>query len=452
MSFLGTVWLRGKDGCGRAAPITLVLLMAACASADPGQPDTRDVVLRRAIAEAGVTPLAPVARASDALDRLGQALFFDKILSGNRDIGCSTCHNPAYHTSDQLTLSIGTGGQLPGGSRQLGTGRFTARNALDLFDRGQPSWRSLTWDGRIEVRPSGLVTPLGASLPAGVTTPLAAQALLPLAARIEMRGTGSDELATLPDTAVTAIYAGIVARLQAIPGYDTLFAAAYPGLPAESMAIAHVVNALAAFISDRWGTGGTPFDRYLRGDSLALGEAERRGAELFFGRARCAQCHDGPLLTDQQFHNTGVPVLGPGLLTGGPDIGRGAISGNPSEDFFFRTPPLRNAALTPPFMHNGSFATLEDVVRHYRNVAQSLATFDPATVDPRLRPTLDLSPATVQRIQATLDPRLTAGITLSDQDVSDLVAFLNALIDPASTVLLNDIPGSVPSGLDVHDF
>jgi cytochrome c peroxidase len=407
--------------------------------------------LRLLLANAGVTPLSPVSPAPEPLRRLGQALFFDKILSGNRDIGCSTCHNPVYHTSDLLMLSIGTGGHRPGGSRQLGTGSFTTRHATDLFNRGQPGWRAFMWDGRVGEGPGGLETPLGAALPAGLSGPLAAQALLPLVARVEMRGHGRDELAALPDSETTLIFDAIVARLQAIPGYDSLFRAAFPAVPPESIAIAHVANAIAAFIAERWRADDSPFDRYLAGDNLALNDAQRRGAELFFGRALCATCHRGPLLTDQQFHNTGIPVLGPGIPEAGPDIGRAVVSGLAEDRYRFRTPPLRNASLTSPYTHNGSLRSFEAVIRHYQNATASLSAFDTITVDPRLRSTLDLSPARVADILTTLDPILRGGIPLTDGEVTDLAAFLRALTDPASGVLLGDVPPSVPSGLSVLD-
>jgi len=299
--------------------------------------------------------------------------------------------------------------------------------------------------------PAGLETPIGSALPQGLSGPLAAQALLPLVARVEMRGRGGDELAAIPVSEPGLVFAAIVARLRAIPAYDTLFGAAFPGVPSESISIVHVANAIAAFVADRWVADNSPFDRYLAGDDQALTDVARRGAELFFGRGRCAVCHRGPLLTDQQFHNTGVVVLGPGLVGGGPDVGRAAVTGLAEDRYRFRTPPLRNASLTSPYMHNDSLRSFEDVIRHYRNAAVSLTNLDVATVDPRLRPTLDVTPARVSDVLATLDPVLAGGLRLSDRDVADLAAFLRSLTDPASGILLGDVPPTVPSGLSVFD-
>ena len=127
------------------------------------------------------------------------------------------------------------------------------------------------------------------------------------------------------------------------------------------------------------------------------------------------------------------------------------VTGRTEDRYLFRTPPLRNASLTSPYLHNGSLRSLEDVIRHYRNAAESLRNFDTVTVDPRLRPTLDLTSARISDILATLDPVLATGLRLSDSDVTDLAAFLRALTDPASGILLGDVPPSVPSGLSVLD-
>jgi len=291
----------------------------------------------------------------------------------------------------------------------------------------------------------------GETLPAGLSSPLSAQALIPLLARVEMRGgAGSNELASLPDSDALGIWDGIVARLRAIPGYDTLFSAAYPGLSQDSLSIVQVANAIAAFESATWTATDSPYDRYLRGDTLALSPAARRGALLFFGKADCSRCHRGILLSDQAFHNIGIPPLGPGL-DGGPDIGRAAVTGRPADRYAFRTPSLRNITLTSPYMHNGVYQTLEQVIHHYMDARGAPARLDPAQLDPRLRATLDQSPATLADLTATLDSVVARPIGLSDAEVNDLVTFLFSLTDPASAVLLRDVPRNVPSGLPVFD-
>jgi cytochrome c peroxidase len=436
----------------RGASALLVLALAACGEDGPAAPRDPPAELRRLAAGAEVVPLERPEPAAAALVELGRALFFDKILSGNRDVSCATCHSPVYHTVDLLTLSIGTGGLRPSVVRELGTGSFLPRNAPDLFNRGHPAWTRLFWDGRVEGTPAGYRTPAGDALPAGLTTPLSAQALFPILGRAEMRGRlGENELADFGDDDPRPVWDAIVTRLRAIPGYDSLAAAAFPGRSPAVLTIADVGNAIAAFVGTAWLMDDSPFDRFLRGDNGALMPAATRGGLLFFGRARCGECHTGPLLADQEFHNVGVPPLGPGI-DGGPDIGRAGVTGRAEDRFAFRTPSLRNVVHSRPYMHNGSIPTLEGAVRHYINVPASLYGFSAAGVDPRLHATMDLSAATLADVERTLDPRLRQPVPLSDRDVQDLVAFLIALTDPASSLVLRDIPWTVPSGLPVSDY
>lgn len=435
-----------------AGRLALVAGVLACQGGGPAEAPTPAALLRERAAVAGVRPLAARPADPPAMVALGRALFHDKVLSGSRDIACSTCHNLAYHTTDLLSLSIGTGGDGLAVGRQLGTGAFAARNAPELFNRGHPEWRRLFWDGRVEVTAAGLATPAGAALPPGLSGVLAAQVLFPMSARGEMRGRpGENPLADLPDSAFTAIWDGIVSRVVALPGYDTLAHAAFPGRDSADIGIADLANAVAAFIGTSWSFPDAPFDRLLAGEDAALAPAAIRGGLLFFGRARCATCHRGPLLTDQEFHNVGVPALGPGLA-GATDAGRYGITGDPADRFAFRTPSLRNVAHSPPYMHNGGYRSLAEAVRHYRDVRAALFAFDTLGVDPRLRATIDLAPAGLAAITSTLDPLLGAPLSLSDADVDDLVAFLVALTDPRSSILLGDIPATVPSGLPVHDY
>ncbi len=431
-----------------AAPL---VLLAGCAGSDSAAPIDTVAELQRLMVAAGAEAIERPVPAPRALIQLGQALFFDKVLSGDRNIGCSTCHNPAYHTADQLPLSIGTGGTRSGGVRQLSAGAFTSRGSPDLFNRGHESWRTLFWDGRVALGPGGVTALTGPALPAGLSGPLAAQALIPLLARVEMRGAvGANELAALPDTDAAGIWAGIVTRLRALPGYDSLFAAAFPAVPLDSISIVQVANAIAAFESEAWAATDSPYDRFLRGDTTALSAEARRGGVLFFGRAGCASCHRGVLLTDQAFHNIGIPPLGPGVA-GGPDLGRALVTGRVTDRYAFRTPPLRNLTLTSPYMHNGVYQTLEQVIQHYADARGAAARVDPALLDPRLRTSLDQSPATLADLAATLDTGVVRPIGLSAAEVSDLVAFLFSLTDQHSAVLLRDIPRSVPSGLPVLD-
>ncbi|NJN96935.1 MAG: hypothetical protein HC875_23975, partial [Anaerolineales bacterium] len=413
------------------------------------------------ISEAEMPPLTFAPQPNPHLVKLGQALFFDRILSGNRDIACSTCHLPGQNSSDGLALSIGTGatGGL-GPARELGSGRsFIPRNALDIFNRGTKEWHTLFWDSRVSGSPeTGFVTPARSALPPGLDSVLAVQAMFPVTSRDEMRGRQGDvsatgppnELAALGDQDFTGIWAVLLARLLAIPEYVALFQAAYPDTPLGEFGFQHAANAIAAFEQDAFTFTNSPWDQYLAGDPSTLSEPAQRGADLFFGQAGCARCHAGNLFTDQEHHNLGVPQLGPGKGAEAPlDLGRARETKNPLDRFAFRTASLRNVTLTGPWMHNGAYTSLEDAVRHHLNPEQALRNYQANGLRPELKETVKIDDVTVTSLLMTLDPLLVSPPPLTDEDVADLLAFLAALTDPAAANLGDLAPASVPSGLPV---
>jgi cytochrome c peroxidase len=413
--------------------------------------------------KSGVTPLDPGPMPDPALVKLGEALFFDKELSGNRDISCATCHHPQFAGGDGLPLSFGTGGHGLGPEREPGHDReLIPRNAPELFNRGSPAWSTMFWDGRVKFdEVYDLDTPAGNGLPDMLQTVLAAQAMFPVTSREEMRGKFGDytadrelnELATISDMRPKQIWAALMQRLLAIPGYVELFQTAYPDVPVDQLGFEHAANALAAYEIAAFSYTDSPWDRYLAGDRDALSEAARRGALLFFGEAGCGACHSGSLLTDQQFHNIGVPQLGPGKLDreNQLDFGRFLETGRHEDRFAFRTPPLRNIALTGPYMHNGVFTTLEATVRHHLDATESLRSYDASQLPEYFRDGVHTDPRVLDDILASLDPRMTEPVVLADEQITDLLAFLNALTSPSAVDLSHLVPESVPSGLPVQD-
>jgi cytochrome c peroxidase len=421
-----------------------------------------DRQLRAVIGESGITPLEPGPSPDPAMVALGQALFFDRELSGNRDVSCATCHHPRFTTGDAIPLSVGSGGTDLGPERRLGQGHeFIARNATELFNRGSPEWTTMFWDNRVNGTPEiGFHSPAVGQLPPDLDNILAAQAMFPVASDEEMRGLPGDvdlfghpnELGELIEEDYTAIWDGLMKRILAIPGYRDLFADAYPDLSIDQLGFQHAANAIAAFEIDAWTYLDSPWDRYLAGEDSALSDDARRGALLFYGEAGCARCHSGNLFTDQETHNVAVPQLGPGKDEEAPlDIGRARVTNYPGDMFAFRTPPLRNVGLTGPWMHNGAFGTLEGALRHMLNPHESLRNYEPGQLAPELQTAVHDDPATLDLLLATVDPLVATPIELSDAEFTSLMAFLHALTDPAAMELREDIPPSVPSGLAVED-
>jgi cytochrome c peroxidase len=286
------------------------------------------------------------------------------------------------------------------------------------------------------------------------------QAMFPVTSRDEMRGKAGDvdvfaqpnEIALLADSDFTGIWAALLQRLLRIPAYVALFNDAYPEAATGELGFQHAANAVAAFENATWTLLDSPWDRYVAGDHSALSENAKRGALLFLGKAGCADCHSGNLLTDQQAHDIAVPQVGPGKGAEAPlDYGRGRETGNVSDRYKFRTPPLRNVAITGPWMHDGAYTTLDGAVRHHLDPATSLRNYDVTQLAADMQSTLQSSEATVAAILANLDPLVATPRSLTDAEVNEVLTFLESLTDPAESALGTDIPDSVPSGLPVRD-
>lgn len=432
-----------------------------------------------------------------ALVSLGRDLFFDPILSGNKNISCGTCHDPARGTGDALALGIGEGGTGFGPARRTKdgvTGRVP-RNAQPLLNIGAREYASMFHDGRLERDPqmtfaSGYWSPAREDLPSGLATLLAAQAMFPVLSPVEMAGQkGENAVATaVAEDRKADAWAILAGRLSDTPGYAERFVAAFNDIAApEDIRFTHAATALAAFQAIAFRSDQSPFDRALRErDPGVMGEGAARGWGLFSGKAGCSRCHAGPLLTDHAFHAIGVPQIGPGKGHGRDtsywrssgfkarleDEGRYRVTFDARDLFRFRTPSLRNVALTGPWGHDGAFKTLEGVVRHHLDPLASLGDYQPpalGTLTNVIEQTGEgsrlifrpLNPARKRAFEArdgfvqaspALRGRIAAAnalspINLSDDEVADLLAFLHALTDPTAKDRSDLIPARVPSGL-----
>ncbi|MFT7561410.1 MAG: cytochrome c peroxidase [Flavobacteriales bacterium] len=412
---------------------------------------------------------------SEAEIVLGQALFFDKEMSGNRNISCATCHSPVVGTVDGLSTNIGTGGEGLSVLRNAGDYPPSifdpqargARNMTPLFNLGHKEFTHLFWDGRVQLNdemPQGFDSPAGENLPFGFTNPLAALSIFAQTDTQEMLGQpGTNEMADLAEEngAHIPVWEALLTRLRAIPEYIVMFTEAFPEVASDAtnMSIVHVGEALAAYQGTAFRSDNSPFDRYLHGDKNAMSTAEKRGMELFYGRAKCSTCHSGVFQTDHKFYAIGIPQIGPGFgdgIDGVEDFGREDFTGDSVDRYKFRTPSLRNVTLTGPWGHDGFYNSLEEIVRHHLDPVAALENADPSQIVMPSRPDLDakdlLAFNNEEITQAIADAVEYRPKKLNDRDVSYILDFLDALTDPSAQDLRKAVPKRVPSGLPLAEI
>lgn len=354
-----------------------------------------------------------------------------------------------------------------GPERTAGTGesrilKRVPRNAPALWNLGHRDIRVLFHDGRLETSDlfgNGFNSPAEEWLPDGLDGILSAQALFPLTAQFEMAGNlRENEIVGAVHDRIDMAWPILAKRVRVIPEYGEMFVAAFDHIDApEQVTIVEIGNALGAFMASEWRNFDSPFDAYLDGNDTALTPAQHRGMTLFYGSANCASCHSGSLLSDQSFHALGLPAFGPGRTRihdpYARDRGRIAESNRLEDAYRFRTPPLRNVALTAPYGHNGAYPTLEGILRHHLDPQGMAASW---TTDMAKLPEAPWLAATdfviradrmeMARRAAALD---IAPQPLSDSDIADLVAFLHALTGETAETRPLGRPERVPSGLPV---
>jgi len=319
--------------------------------------------------ELGELPPSPVDLKNDSVKNvveLGKILFFDPRLSGSNQISCSSCHAPDLHWTDGRQVSIGHDHLA------------NIRNAPSL----ENVWfyKRLFWDGR--------------------ATNLEEQAGSPVAAHNEMH----QDMKALSK------------KLSKIKGYQPYFKSAFGS---KEITNKRIFESLATFqrsiVSRR-----TPFDRFLAKDKKALTDQQLMGLHLFRTKARCINCHNGPLFTDNEFHNDGLTYFGRKY----EDLGLYNVTRKPEDVGKFKTPGLRNVMKTAPWFHNGLFPDMDGVMNMY-NVGMPVQRVKPEQVNNPLLPKND---------------KLLKGLKLSIAEKDAVVAFLEALSSPTVLTRVEQLP------------
>jgi cytochrome c peroxidase len=343
------------------------------------QAKTIDETLSGYVKEFNLKPLRPVSKRSSALFNVGRSLFMTKLLSGNNNIACVDCHFPGVMTHDGLPLSIGEGAIGRGASREQGHGVILARNTPALFNL--KGINVMFWDGRVSYDPKTRTfttpvaelngkNPVRKDITSAMTNAVAAQAIFPIADHSEMRGqAGTNEIANAPSE--VEAWDLVVEKILKDPKISAELKAAFPN---KKINIGHIGEALSEFQTVAFSFADTGYDRYLKGDKLALTPLQKKGMDVFFGKGKCGECHQGEHLSELDFDNIVIPQIGPGKQAG-DDIGRAQWDSSAGNLYAFRVAPLRNVGVTAPYMHNGAFATLEEVIEHYDDVEASLRAY-----------------------------------------------------------------------------
>ncbi len=407
---------------------------------------------------------------------LGKFLFFDKILSGNQNDSCATCHHPFAWSGDGLSLPIGEGGDGTGVARTTGyleseVHERVPRNAPQIFNLGAKSFEIMFHDGRVrrdDSRPSGFLTPAGDDLPMGLENPLAAQAMFPITSSAEMAGqVGENSVADATSVdnlaGVDGVWNQLAKRVQDINEYVELFKGVYSDVnSAEDITMVHIANAIGAFEGDIWRADNSAFDKFLRGEEGAMSPNQIAGMNLFYGDAGCSGCHSGQFLTSNEFKSIGMPQIGPGkgdnlpgFRDGLDDFGRERETGDIADRYRFRVPSIRNALLTGPWGHAGAYNDLRAVIKHHLNPADALANYDQTQVLLPYRRDLSALDFAVMNDEYSRNSLLSnldiENVDLTEEQIDRLMDFLDAVTDRNSIDLRTDVPSKVPSGLPIFD-
>lgn len=401
-------------------------------------------------------------RIDNQLADLGRLLFFDTVAGLNNDNNCSGCHSPTSGFGDTQSIAIGIDNNGVVGPDRAGprNQRRTPTVANSAF------YPALMWNSRFaSLSNDPFDNDAGFSFPPpeGLTLSylphlLSAQAFIPPTERVEVAGFSfAGDNSDIRDE--------VLRRINNVPEYRKRFGKIFPSVRNGGPITFDMVGLAIAEFEFTLVFADAPIDQFARGQHNALTEEQKRGALLFFGTARCVECHNvsGPsneMFSDFTEHVIGVPQIAPiarNVTFDGQnqneDFGLEQVTGDPNDRYKFRTSPIRNVALQPAFFHNGAFTRLEDAVRHHLDVFTSARSYRPDTAG--VAPDLTAPMGPIEPVLERVDPVLETAIKLTDEEFSQLVDFVrNGLLDQRAKPenLRKLIPRSVPSGFSVLRF
>ncbi len=401
-------------------------------------------------------------RIDKKLAEIGRMLWFDTIGGLNDDNTCAGCHSPTNGFGDTQSIAIGIENNGIVGPDRTGP-RNQRRTPIIINSAFFPN---LMWNSRfIALSDDPFDNSAGFQFPApeglllsDLPHLLTAQAFIPPTERNEVAGF------EFPGDNFD-IRDEVLRRLNNVENYRKLFGQVFREVKNGSPITFEMFGKAIAEFEFTLTFADAPIDKFARGNKNAMTNDEKNGALLFFGRARCVECHavsgaSNEMFSDFKDHVIGIPQIAPAVTNSvfdGPganeDFGLEQITGDANDRYKFRTSPIRNIAMQPTFFHNGAFTDLEAAVRHHLDVFTSALNYTPASQNldaDLLGPTGPIEP-----VLARVDPILATPIMLNEQEIQQLVAFVrNGLLDSRARPenLRKLIPGSVPSGRPVLTF
>jgi cytochrome c peroxidase len=387
---------------------------------------------------------------------LGRLLWFDTVTGLNNDNSCAGCHSPTRGFGDTQSIAIGIDNNGIVGPDRRGP-RNQRRTPMAINTAFYPT---LMWNSRFaSLSNDPFDNRRGFQFPAPENLSLSdlphllvAQAFIPLTERVEAAGfafPGDND----------AIRTEALRRLNGTPAYRTLFGEVFPEVRGGASIDFDMFAKVIAEFEFQLVFANAPIDRFARGQRNALTIDQKKGALLFFGQARCIECHgvsgsSNEMFSDFKQHVIGVPQIAPvigNMIFDGPaaneDFGLEQVTADPADRYKFRTSPLRNVALQPAFFHNGAFTRLEDAVRHHLDVFTSARTYNATRAGVDYDLTLLLGP--VEPVLARIDPLLAAPISLTEDEFRWLLDFVrDGLLDKRAQPehFRKLAPHAVPSG------
>jgi cytochrome c peroxidase len=428
-----------------------------------------DAELQAVIAQHGVTGTIESTleqrlgrRIDHQLANTGRLLFFDTVAGLNNDNNCSGCHSPRNGFGDTQSIAIGVENNGVVGPDRRGP-RNQRRTPMIVNTAFLPN---LMWNSRFAALSNDpFDNSAGFSFPAPEGFALSnqphlltAQAFIPPTERVEVAGFdfpgGNFEIRD-----------EVLRRINDVPEYRARFARSFPSVKQGGEITFDMFGRAIAEFEFTLVFADAPIDRFARGLRNAMTDSQKRGALLFFGAARCVECHrvSGPsneMFSDFSAHVVGVPQIAPlvgNVVFDGPasneDFGLEQLTANPEDRYKFRTSPLRNVALQPAFFHNGAFTRLADAIAHHLDVAKSLREYRPESAGVAVDLRAPMGP--VEPVLARIDPILAVPIHLSEEEMNDLLDFVReGLLDRRAMPenLEKLIPRQLPSGFPVLRF